>query len=166
MNTLVVFLLTLLLSQLAFANCEIRPGPKGGLALFKNKKMLSIEHTQLPELVIDDFKDGISTGVCRNFKAKKCEIVPLGEQGLYIKREGVRVSDLWTGMPEFAYNSLIRLIDIGYCSHPVPQDCKITEVSKKKFIIKVKNTRISQYWLNQILISKSLEKLQDIGYCR
>lgn len=158
--------LTLFMSFSYGKACDVKPAPKGGLAVYKGTKMLTAPQVDIPELAYEDFEDLIKVGECPDFQAKPCEIIPFGSEGLFVLRDGVRVSDAWDSMPEFAYHSLVRLVDIGYCAQPKPRDCKIVTLKNKKYAIYTGARRISQYWDYSVHVKSSLKRFREYGYCR
>lgn len=165
-NFLLVLCLTLFSAFSYGKACEVKPGPKGGLALYKNNKLISKPQITIPELVYEDYEELVKTGICPYFEPKPCSILPFGEEGLFVVRAGVRVSDAWDSLPEFAYRSLERLVDIGYCSELQPRVCKIVITKNRKYIIQSEGKRVSQLWDNKVYAKASLERAQDFNYCR
>lgn len=163
-------LLFLLLGTFTFLTygkgCDVRPAPQGGLAVFKDKKMITKPQKTIPELAYEDYEELLTNGQCPYFEPKPCQITPFGTEGLFVLRDGIRVSDAWDNMPEFAYHSLVRLVDIGYCSEPQPRDCKIVTLKNKKLAVYSGGRRISQLWDYKVHVKSSLKRFQEYGYCR
>ncbi len=167
MHLLLTILCFTFLTSLSYGkDCDVRPVKQGGLAVFKGQKMLTSPQYTIPELAYEDFEDLIKAGDCPDFKPKTCEIIPFGTEGLFVIRDGVRVSDAWDNMPEFAYHSLVRLVDIGYCSVPKPRECKITALKNKKYAVYSGGRRISQLWDYTVHVKMSLKRFREYGYCR
>src|SRR5690606_22621517 len=119
--------------------------------------LISKPQITIPELVYEDFQELVKTGQCPYFEPKSCAIYPFGEEGLFVIRAGVRVSDAWDSLPEFAYRSLNRLVELGYCSELHPRVCQIVVTKKGKYIIQSEGKRISQLWDNKVYAKASLK---------
>jgi hypothetical protein len=163
---LTILSFTFMMSLSYGKECDVKPTAKGGLAVFQGKKILSSPQLTIPELAYEDFEDLIRSGECSDFKPKPCEITPFGSEGLFVSRNGARVSDAWDNMPEFAYHSLVRLVDYGYCSIPKPRDCKIIVLKDKKYAVYSGGKRISQLWDYSVHVKISLKRFREYGYCR
>jgi len=98
-----------------------------------------------------------------SFAAPLCEITEVNG-GLTVTREGVRVSQIWNGVQNYAHLDLVKLIRDGYCSVEA-QPCEIGEVDGGLTVLR-EGKRISQIWKGvQGFALKDLRKLQRIGVC-
>jgi len=101
------------------------------------------------------------------FAANNCYIQAVGDRALAVYSDGERVSELWERYPEYAYDSLKALQDIGYCAASKPRSCKIQAVGDRALAVYSNGQRISTVWDDVPEYAyDSLRALQKLRYCK
>jgi len=113
-----------LLSTSAFAGtrpaplCEIGETRTGALAVFSGGQQITHSQYFAQNLVMNDLLSMIKAGLCRTEPAP-CQTMSYtdseGKEGTAIERNGVRISALWNGLPDFVISDLRTLQDLGLC---------------------------------------------------